>query len=62
MLDVNFKPLTDYEKISYSNLYALELKKKNNILELKLVILLKLLKQQKKIISKNNKELKKLKQ
>lgn len=62
MLDVNFKPLTDYEKISYSNLYALELKKKNNMLELKLVILLKLLKQQKKIISKNNKELKKLKQ
>lgn len=57
----NFKELTDYEKLGYSNYYAIALKKKNSLLESRLVIMIKLLYQQKKLISKMAKELKKLK-
>jgi hypothetical protein len=54
--NINFKPLTDFEKLAYSNLYAVELKKENKILETRLVILLKLLRQQKKVMSKHSKK------
>lgn len=60
-MESKFKELTDFEKLGYSNYYAIALKKKNSILESRLVIMVKLLHQQKKLIQKMGKELKKAK-
>jgi len=59
-MEINFKRLSDFELLAYSNMYAKELKNKNDLLESRLVILINLIKTQKKIIKNLGKSIKKL--
>lgn len=54
-INVEFKPLTDFEKLAYSNLYVIELKKKIHILAKELIEKDKIIKGSRKLSRKINK-------
>ena len=58
-MDIEFNDLSDFEKLAHANWYTKELKKKVQLLENRIEILLRLNKSLRKQISKKDKELNK---